>query len=344
MFHIAGALLPVLLALPPTVPVDLAAPDQSDFSLTVSPNRMVVPPGEIGQPRQFTVTNKGPSAIDVSVRTASFVVDAEGDFVFRSDVPHTAIDWVAVRPERLRLAANSAEMVDLRIALPPTAEPGEHQVAVLFSTEPPADTPGMSVRRSVGAPVYVTVPGEAVDSVQVTELGVPGFTLGGPMALTATVRNAGTLHRDFVAADRLRAQVAGQDVTFDEFTLLRDASRRVSARWEDPPLACVCQVAVAVSNPDGSSGSARATVVILPLHLMGTAAGGLLLLVLLGWMLRRGRRGSAGAAEADPISADEERHALAAWFPGSQIRQPHVGPDWSARSVHAEPSSGSHDS
>ncbi|MEK8104117.1 hypothetical protein NKG94_01455 [Micromonospora sp. M12] len=129
---------------------------------------------------------------------------------FRSDAAHTAIDWVTVGPKRFRLAPGATEPVDLRIAVPPNAEPGEHQVAVIFSAPPPAGAPAMSIRRSVGAPVYVTVPGDAIESVQVTEVDAPGFALGGPLALTATVRNVGTLHRDFVAADRLRARVAGR--------------------------------------------------------------------------------------------------------------------------------------
>ncbi|MEH1167746.1 hypothetical protein V6V47_20410 [Micromonospora sp. CPCC 205539] len=320
MLHISAGVLPLLLALTPSVPMSPAPPDQSDFSLTVTPSRMVVPADEIGHPRRFTVTNRGRTAIDVSMRTASFLVDTKGDLIFQSDAPHTAIDWVTVRPERLRLAAQSATPVDVRIAVPSTAEPGEHQVAVIFSTSPPAGAPGLSVRRSVGAPVYVTVPGEAVDSVQVAKLGVPGFATRGPLALTATVRNVGTLHRDFVAADRLRAQVAGEDVTFGDFTLLRDASRQVSARWDDPPLACVCRVTVAVSNPDGSPGSAMATVVILPMHLIGPGLGGVLLLLLLAWVLRR-RRSQAGVpAEGESPADAGDRHALAAWFPDDRDR------------------------
>ncbi len=307
-------MLLVLLALTPIVSTNTVPPDQSDFSLSVSPSRMVVPAAEIGRPRQFTVSNRGRSAIDVSMRTASFAVDPTGELTFRSDAAHTAIDWVTLDPKRFRLAPGATELVDLRIAVPPNAEPGEHQVAVIFSAPPPADAPGMTIRRSVGAPVYVTVPGDAIESVQVAEVDAPGFALSGPLALTATVRNVGTLHRDFVAADRLRARVAGEDVTFPDFTLLRDGSRQVSARWEDPPLVCVCRVTVAVSNPDGRSGSAQATVVIVPLHLIGPLVGGLGFLLLLGWMLRRRRVGTAAVTpQASTLAADGEHQAPPTW-------------------------------
>ncbi|MEU4338485.1 hypothetical protein AB0F59_28155 [Micromonospora lupini] len=305
-----GAVLPVLLALAPT---NILPPAQSGFSLTVSPSRMVVPADEIGRPRQFTVTNRGQSAIDVSMRTASFAVDPTGELTFRSDTAHTAIDWVTTDPRRFRLAPGATKLVDLRIAVPPNAEPGEHQVAVIFSAPPPANAPGTSIRRSVGAPVYVTVPGDAIESVQVAEVDAPGFAMHGPLALTATVRNVGTLHRDFVAADRLRARVAGEDVTFPDFTLLRDGSRQVSARWDDPPPICVCRVTVAVSNPDGRAGRAQTTVVILPLHLIGPTVGGLVILLLLGRMLRRRRGGSATATPTPSmVAADAVHRALPA--------------------------------
>ncbi|WP_266244090.1 hypothetical protein [Micromonospora lupini] len=301
--------------------MNTAPPDQSDFSLTVSPSRMVVPADENGRPQQFTVTNRGRSAIDVSMRTASFAVDSAGELTFRSDAAHTAIDWVTVDPKRFRLAPGATTLVGLRIAVPPNAEPGEHQVAVIFSAPPPADAPGMTVRRSVGAPVYVTVPGDAIESVQVAEVDAPGFALGGPLALTATVRNVGTLHRDFVAADRLRARVAGEDVAFPEFTLLRDGSRQVSAQWDAPPLVCVCRVTVAVSNPDGRVGSAQTTVVILPLHVIGPTVGGLVVLLLLGRMLRR-RRGGFTVATPQPsmVAGDGACQALPASVPDRSNR------------------------
>ncbi|PYC66862.1 hypothetical protein C7C45_23500 [Micromonospora arborensis] len=233
--HISGAVLPVLLALTPIVPAYATPPEPSDFTLTVSPSRMVVPADEIGQPRQFTVTNGGRSAIDVSTRTASFVVDSTGELTFRSDAARTAIGWVTVGPEHFRLAPGAAKLVDLRIAVPASAEPGEHQVAVIFSTPPPAGARGLSVRRSVGAPVYVTVPGDAVEA--------------------------------------------------------------------------------------GRAGSARATGVVLPLHLVGPTVGGLVLLLLLGWMFRRRRvRPAAVPPAASTLAGDGDHQASSTSAPAHRGR------------------------
>jgi uncharacterized protein (TIGR03382 family) len=288
------AVLPAVLAWTPAAPVPAAAaaraPARPDFSLTVSPSRVIVPADQAGFSRQFTVTNHGRSPTDVAVRLASFTAGGDGGLVFRSDAPHSAAGWVTVAPDRFRLAAGSAERVSLRIDVPATADPGEHEVAVIFSVPPPAGGTDIGVSRSVGAPVYVTVPGSAVDSVEVTGLRAPGFALRGPVALTARVRNAGTVHRDFVGDDRLRVRVAGDTLPFPDFTLLRGGSREVGASWTDPPLFCVCRAVVTVVDPDGASRSARTTIVILPVHLIGPGAAIVLALLLLGWLFRRRAR------------------------------------------------------
>ncbi|MFJ6197288.1 hypothetical protein [Micromonospora sp. NPDC092111] len=289
-----------------SMPAALVAPQppaQSDFALTVSPSRMSVPADQIARPRQFTVTNQGRSPVDVTIRPASFAVE-DGQPLLRSDAPYSAVEWVDLRPSRLRLDGGASRQVSLRIAPPATAEPGEHQVAVIFTVPPPAGKTGIGVSRSIGAPVYVTVPGDAVDSVEVTRLRAPGFAWGGPLALTATIRNAGTVHRDFVDSDRLEARVAGDTVAFPDFTLSRNGTRDIRASWPDPPLLCICRAEVSVANPDGGSRSATATVVILPLHLIGPGVA-IVLALLLGWLLWRRSRGRRSAA-VEPTDAARE--------------------------------------
>jgi hypothetical protein len=295
-----AALLPVTAVLTPVGPAGAQPSGQPDFSLTVSPSRMIVPADEIARARQFTVTNQGRLPVDVVVGTASFTVGRTGELVFEAGAPHSAAGWVAARPDRFHLAAGAAERVDLRIVVPTTAEPGEHQVAVIFSVPAAAGTGRIGVSRSVGAPVYVTVPGPVVDSVKVTGLRAPGLSLGGPVSLTATVSNAGTVHRDFVGGDRLAARVAGGTAPFPDFTLLRGSSRQVSARWTDPPLFCVCRVTVSATNPGGPSPNATTTIVVLPLRLIGSVLAAVLVLLLLGWLLLRWVRARRSAGPALP--------------------------------------------
>ncbi|MBE1484739.1 COG1361 family protein [Plantactinospora soyae] len=286
--RVARIVLPVMLTLASAAPASGQPSEPSDFALTVSPTRVIVPADQIERPRQFTVTNHGRAPIDILVRKASFTAGRDGELRFRPDAPHSAVEWVTARPDSFRLEGGAARQVSLHIALPATAEPGEHQVAMIFSVPPRPGGAGVGVRRSVGAPVYVTVPGQAVESVDVTGLRAPGFAVNGPLALTATVRNAGTVRREFVGDGRLQAQVAGETVPFPDFTLLRGADREISTRWADPPLFCVCRVTVAAAGPDGVTREATATIVILPVRLIGSGVA-LVLVLLLGWLLLRRR-------------------------------------------------------
>ncbi|MEV4628321.1 hypothetical protein AB0J90_18820 [Micromonospora sp. NPDC049523] len=297
-----------MLVMTSTAPAVARQPEQPDFSLKVTPSRVLVPADQTARPRQFTVTNQGRLPVDVVTRMESFTAGQDGNLLFQRDAPHSAVGWVSVQPERFSLDSGTTGQVSLHIAVPTTAEPGEHQVAVIFSVSAPDGHAGLGVSRSVGVPVYVTVPGEAVDSVEVSGLRAPGFTTGGPLDLTATVRNVGTVHRDFVADERVRAQVAGDTVAFSDFTLLRGADRQITARWADPPLFCVCRATVALPNPDGESRATTATIVILPLRLIGLVLLAGLTLLLGGLLLRRrlvrrrlGRLGRSGPGLPAPV-------------------------------------------
>lgn len=296
------AALPVVLALTPhtavaaasaapaargDIPAARAAEPGADVALTVSPDRIVVRADQVDRPRRFTVTNSGRQHLDVRVSASGFSAGPDGTLRLHADAPYSAAGWVTVKPDRFRLPAGKAKRLDLTIVVPEDAEPGEHQVAVLFSVAAPKHAAGIGVIRSVGAPVYVSTPGRIVDSIDLTGLRAPGFTLGGPVEIGATVRNTGSRHRDFVGDDRLHARVGGERVPFPEFTLLRDGSQRISTRWTGTPLLCVCRATLTVPNPDGTSRSAATTVVILPLHLIAPALLLLLALPALGWLLRR---------------------------------------------------------
>jgi hypothetical protein len=285
--------LPVALAVAPTATA--TAQPSSDFSLTLSPSRVIVPADQIGRSRQFTLTNRGRNPLDVTVRRSPFSADSEGNLRLHADAPHSAAEWITITPDRFRVPARAAKRVSLRVAVPTGTESGEHQAAVLFSVAAPAGEPGVGVARSLGAPVYVNTPGPVVDSTEVTALHARDFAVGGPLDLTATVRNTGTRHRDFVGDDRLRAEVTGGSVPFPDFTLTRAGSQEITTRWTNPPLLCVCQVSLAVPEPNGTSRGATTTIVILPLHLIGPALVLLLALPALGWLLSRRLRSRRAA-------------------------------------------------
>jgi hypothetical protein len=176
-------------------------------------------------------------------------------------------------------------------------------VALVFVVPAVGDQSNIRIDRGIGAPVYITVPGAANDSVDVDALTAPRFSLSGPISFTTTVRDVGTVHRDFRGTDRLGVQVDGDDVPFPEFTVLRGTDRRLTTQWRNPPLICFCKATVSVTDADGVVHRVTASVTIFPVHLVAIVLVSGLLLIFAIRLLRRRYRKQVLAA-ADAINAD----------------------------------------
>ncbi|MFJ2029174.1 hypothetical protein [Streptosporangium sp. NPDC087985] len=262
----------------PAVAGSITPTPETDFSLTVSPSRLAVPPEDIGKEQEFQVINRGRLPVDVEVRRVGFTASLDGTLLFQDGAPYSAAGWVTVTPARFRLAAGTTKPVSVRINAPSDPEPGDHQLALVFLVAAVAGDGNIRVNRGIGTPVYITVPGPIDDSAEVTDLRAPRFALSGPLTFTATVHDTGTVHRDFRGNDRLRLQVNGESVPFPDFTVGRGSTREITTTF-DPTLWCLCRATVSVPGPDGTSTTATATVIVFPLHWLAgvVMAGGLLL-------------------------------------------------------------------
>ncbi|MER5419331.1 hypothetical protein [Streptosporangium roseum] len=258
-----------------------------DFSLTVSPARLVVRPGHIDDPQRFRVLNGGRSPVDIVVNRAGFTADADGKVIFDRGAPHSAAGWLQVSPAAFHLGPGEGRRVTVRVDPPAEPENGEHQVALLFTAPAGSGAGNIRLNRAIGTPIYVTVPGPIDTSVRVGGLRAADFAISGPVEFGATVENVGTVRRDFFGEEGLKVEVDGREIPFPDFTVLRGTSRDVAVRWKDPPLMCVCHAKVSVTGSDGTS-SRSATVVVFPLHLFAmllSVSGALYLLAL--WARRR---------------------------------------------------------
>ncbi len=128
--------------------------------------------------------------------------------------------------------------------------------------------------------------------------------MGGPVTLTATIRNLGTVHRDFRGSTPLTVTVGGKTVAFPDFTVLRGATREVSMTW-NPPLMCVCTPKVEIDN-DGSRIETSTQVIVFPLQWAGIVVLCVLLALLALWLFRR--RQSTGTHQAPAAKAAGNRH------------------------------------
>ncbi|MFC6086191.1 COG1361 family protein [Sphaerisporangium aureirubrum] len=302
-----AGLLGVLCVLLGSVPAGRAesAPSPSGFSLQVSPTRLEIPAGTVTTSRYFLLTNRGNTSFEVTVEKADFVADERGAMSFLPGAPYAASEWVTVRPKGLRLKAGESRKVLVRLEVPAAPEPGDHQLAVLFKVPAGRTAANIRINRTIATPIFITVPGPVDDSVAVTDLRAPGFTLGGPVDITTRIRDFGTIHRDFRGTGRLRVRVGGDEVQFPDFTVLRGSTREVGARW-NPPLICVCHATVSVPGPGGGT-HASTRIVVLPLHLLAIPLAALTALSPI-WFLRRRRRARVPAAAA-PGGVEDGHHS-----------------------------------
>ncbi|NAS23620.1 hypothetical protein GT755_18205 [Herbidospora sp. NEAU-GS84] len=265
-------------------PVRAAEPEPA-FSMQVTPTRLVVPAAGTSEHR-FDVTNKGRETFQVTVEKSDFVAGESGAMRFQPGAPHAAAAWAEVEPAQVTVPPGETRPVTLRVVVPESPEPGDHQFAVIFKVPAAKTTANIRINRGIAAPVFVTVPGAIDRSAEVADLQAPGFVLGGPVPITARIRSTGTAHRDFRGLERLKIQAGGSELPFPDFTVVRGATREVAATW-DPPLVCFCDVTVAV--PGGNTRTVQ--VVVFPLHLVvalvAVVMGGVLIWVVVRHRYRR---------------------------------------------------------
>lgn len=263
--------------------------DPGKFSLAVSPARLAIKQDDIGSTQQVTLINRGQAALAVTVEKRNFTAGSDGSILYQDDAPYAGTSWVSVSPAQVLLEPGEAQVVNATVKAPKTYEPGDHQVALVFVV--PADPSAASgrnikINRGIGLPVYITAPGPVVDSVSLSGLSAPSFASLGPVPITATITNRGTVHHDFRAPSPLTVIGAGTAEPFPDFTVPRDATRDIATTW-DPPFLCICHPTVTLTSADGGVRSQTVRVVVFPWQWFAGGAGAVLLVLLL---VRLGRR------------------------------------------------------
>ncbi len=265
------------------------------FSLTISPTRLVLGPADTGTTQKIQVINNGQAPAAVTVQKRNFSGGPDGTLVFQEAAPYSASDWVTVTPATFDVAPGATQIVTATIAVPASPEPGDHQVALVFLVPAGQTSANIKINRGIATPVYITVAGLTSNSATLSDLKANGFAIGGPVTITAKVHDTGTVHRDFRGDAPLRISGAGSAAAFPDFTVMRGSTRDISTTW-NPPLFCICHPKVSVVNADGTAQSMTLQVIVVPLPLMGTLAGAVVMLGIAFWLSRRGYRASVAKA------------------------------------------------
>lgn len=160
LLALAGALTPSVASAAPT-PVS-SPRDPDAFSLTVSPTRLTIGPGDIGSTQQITLVNRGRAPLDVAVQKRHVDVAADGSVRYQHDGPDAASSWVAVSPEQILIEPGKTQVVSATVTAPRAYEPGDHQLALVFMVPPGKADGNVRVNRGVGLPISITAPAGSV--------------------------------------------------------------------------------------------------------------------------------------------------------------------------------------
>jgi len=256
-----------------------------------------VPAGQVTKVQRLEIENRGSVPLPLHAEWSEFTQASNGSAVLQASAPYSAARWVTVVPANLRIMPGTARFVQVRIHVPAHTEPGDHYLEIIFMAPPVAGKGNIHVAEGLGVPVLITVPGLATDDVRITRLTAPGFSAAGSIPVTVTVRQNGDVHHSFRGAgQQLTAVAAGTRIWFPPFTVLRESTVSMTARWANPPVMCVCHITVSVVTA-GHRSLASVTVVIFPLA-QALAGIAVLTALVLAFLLARRRSRLRDAYEA----------------------------------------------
>ena len=265
------------------------------FSLEVSPSRLVVGQLDIETVQKITVINRGQASVAVNVEKRNFVAGVDGAFKYEAVAPYSASAWVTVSPASFTLASGTTQVVTATVKQPAMAEPGDHELAVVFLVPSGKTSGNIKINRGIATPMFITVPGPTTNTATISNLHAPGFASGEPVTITATIHNTGNVHRDFRAGSPLTIDAPGRAAAFPDFTVTRGAVRDISTTW-NPPLFCICNPTVRIFNADGTASVATVRVIVFPVRL--AIIGLVSILIIVGAVLLARRRYKTSVARA----------------------------------------------
>lgn len=196
---------------------------------------------------ELTLRSFEPDDVDVSFSTTDLVA-AQDPSSFASPGSRSAgsaSSWVSLPSRRATLHESQTLQVTARVRVPRDARPGVHAVAILVSREmslPATNTDGsahVTVTGSLASELLITIPGAAVARAQLVAPHGPRVVWSGQRPVFSTLlKNRGdTL---VVANGRFDTGaftgIAPARVQIPETLVLPDGARRLTARWNDPPL------------------------------------------------------------------------------------------------------------
>jgi len=204
--------------------------------------------------------------------------------------------WVRLPASSVTLGPGESQAVTVSVDVPQNASPGAHFAGVFFDVLPPQEqTTGAGVGYNVGAVVSLTIAGNVVEDASLREFSTDKFIYSVPdVTFAAKIDNSGnTLVRPngiIQIHNMLGKDVATINVNSTGGAVFPGSSRTYSVEWKGGGLSFGRYEAVAsLAYGDQARHTLTTTTSfwVLPLNLIGSVVGVLLVVVLGLWFFMR---------------------------------------------------------
>jgi hypothetical protein len=202
--------------------------------------------------------------------------------------------WVSLDVSEITIPSQGSVQVKVTITVPPEASPGSHFGALFVSHEPPRlRSTGAAVGYDVANIISIRVAGDANEKAEIRQFSTDRFVYGSTdIGFTLRIENLGNVLVRPVGPLEIR-NMFGEQVallTFNESqgSVFPGATREFSFRWQDDGIGFGRYEARVspIYGGEGSKNTISSTVSfwILPMNIIGPAAGVLLLLLALVYL------------------------------------------------------------
>jgi hypothetical protein len=165
------------------------APIRAAFSIAITPSILELE-GEAGSDGrvEVSVTNSGDETFDVALTTSQYR-DMDGE--------RSAVDWITVRPRRMRVQPGDTRSVEIRLRIPDEIASGGRYALVRFTTLPPPSSAAgdIAISGAVAVPILLAVRGDGpLTGDPGIERFAPLVEADGRLGFRAQIRNDGNVH------------------------------------------------------------------------------------------------------------------------------------------------------
>lgn len=261
-------------------------------AFAVTPSRQLIAVGHYPVTRVIELENVGPKSLTLDTRMMVGTELLHGGFTWANPVAPVAqgTSWLTASPSSITLAPNQVGHVTVSITVPRGHQPGEHFLGVDFyehagnanSAKGKVKT-SEAVTAGVVSELLINTTGKVRNGPISQALSAPGFSMGGPINLTASIKNAGNT---YYLNNALVAKSGSDKIPFNGVLVLGGAARAETATWSSPPtFGFPAHLALMANGRQVGSAS----VWIVPVPQLGGALAALIGLVLIVIFMRKRR-------------------------------------------------------